>query len=170
MTARRSRPAARLHHLRRRQAHRQLRQHSGALRRSGYIIVACVIIALNIGQLPGVILLIWKSAFGMESRLRCHSGPGHHVGRQARRILQRSRPGHGSARLLRRRGEPPGQAGSGAGVLRLHRHPVRLLRHRLHAAHHRPVQRAGVRTVPPSTPASPAWPPARAMCRPPWRA
>jgi AGCS family alanine or glycine:cation symporter len=33
----------------------------------GYIIVACVIIALNIGQLPGVILLIWKSAFGMEA-------------------------------------------------------------------------------------------------------
>ncbi|MGL4351584.1 MAG: alanine/glycine:cation symporter family protein, partial [Plesiomonas shigelloides] len=33
----------------------------------GYIIVACVIIALNIGQLPGVILLIWKSAFGLDA-------------------------------------------------------------------------------------------------------
>ena len=33
----------------------------------GYIIVACVIIALNISALPGVILLIWKSAFGMEA-------------------------------------------------------------------------------------------------------
>ncbi|MGL5553705.1 MAG: alanine/glycine:cation symporter family protein, partial [Aeromonas veronii] len=33
----------------------------------GYIIVACVIIALNIGQLPGVLLLIWKSAFGLDA-------------------------------------------------------------------------------------------------------
>ncbi|HDO1326832.1 TPA: alanine:cation symporter family protein [Aeromonas veronii] len=33
----------------------------------GYIIVACVIIALNIGQLPGVIMLIWKSAFGLDA-------------------------------------------------------------------------------------------------------
>jgi AGCS family alanine or glycine:cation symporter len=34
-----------------------------------YIIVACVIIALNIGELPGVILLIWKSAFGLQAGL-----------------------------------------------------------------------------------------------------
>ncbi len=33
----------------------------------GYIIVACVIIALNIHALPGVILLIWKSAFGFDA-------------------------------------------------------------------------------------------------------
>ncbi|MER1649027.1 alanine:cation symporter family protein, partial [Enterobacter cloacae] len=33
----------------------------------GYIIVACVIIAINITELPGVILLIWKSAFGLEA-------------------------------------------------------------------------------------------------------
>ncbi|NJQ19716.1 MULTISPECIES: alanine/glycine:cation symporter family protein [Enterobacterales] len=33
----------------------------------GYIIVACVIIAINITQLPAVILLIWKSAFGLEA-------------------------------------------------------------------------------------------------------
>lgn len=33
----------------------------------GYIIVACVIIAININQLPPVILLIWKSAFGLEA-------------------------------------------------------------------------------------------------------
>ncbi|HGM6861319.1 alanine/glycine:cation symporter family protein [Serratia rubidaea] len=33
----------------------------------GYIIVACVIVALNIDQLPGVILLVWKSAFGLEA-------------------------------------------------------------------------------------------------------
>ncbi|WP_431614637.1 alanine/glycine:cation symporter family protein, partial [Enterobacter kobei] len=33
----------------------------------GYIIVACVIIAINITELPGVILLIWKSAFGFEA-------------------------------------------------------------------------------------------------------
>lgn len=33
----------------------------------GYIIVACVIIALNITQLPGVISLILKSAFGLEA-------------------------------------------------------------------------------------------------------
>lgn len=33
----------------------------------GYIIVACVIIAINIDQLPAVILLIWKSAFGLEA-------------------------------------------------------------------------------------------------------
>lgn len=33
----------------------------------GYIIVACVIIAINIEQLPSVILLIWKSAFGLEA-------------------------------------------------------------------------------------------------------
>lgn len=33
----------------------------------GYIIVACVIIAINIDQLPSVILLIWKSAFGLEA-------------------------------------------------------------------------------------------------------
>src|SRR5690606_20424072 len=32
----------------------------------GYIIVACVIIALNIVQLPGIILLIWTSAFGLD--------------------------------------------------------------------------------------------------------
>ncbi|MHA0871878.1 alanine/glycine:cation symporter family protein [Enterobacter pasteurii] len=33
----------------------------------GYIIVACVIIAINIEKLPSVILLIWKSAFGLEA-------------------------------------------------------------------------------------------------------
>ncbi|MCD4504123.1 alanine:cation symporter family protein [Chromobacterium piscinae] len=33
----------------------------------GYIIVACVVIALNIEQLPGVLALIFKSAFGMEA-------------------------------------------------------------------------------------------------------
>ncbi|SUX53586.1 alanine/glycine:cation symporter family protein [Chromobacterium vaccinii] len=33
----------------------------------GYIIVACVVIALNIEQLPGVVALIFKSAFGMEA-------------------------------------------------------------------------------------------------------
>lgn len=33
----------------------------------GYIIVACVIVALNIDQLPGVILLVWKSAFGLDA-------------------------------------------------------------------------------------------------------
>ncbi|MFQ2209661.1 alanine/glycine:cation symporter family protein [Aeromonas caviae] len=33
----------------------------------GYIIVACVIIALNIHALPGIILLIWKSAFGLDA-------------------------------------------------------------------------------------------------------
>ncbi len=33
----------------------------------GYIIVACVIIALNIHMLPGVLALIFKSAFGMEA-------------------------------------------------------------------------------------------------------
>ncbi|WBF45376.1 alanine/glycine:cation symporter family protein [Serratia rubidaea] len=33
----------------------------------GYIIVACVIVALNIDQLPGIILLVWKSAFGLEA-------------------------------------------------------------------------------------------------------
>ncbi|CAI2044524.1 Na+/alanine symporter [Serratia marcescens] len=35
----------------------------------GYIIVACVIVALNIDQLPGVILLVWKSAFGLDAGL-----------------------------------------------------------------------------------------------------
>ncbi|RBP77815.1 AGCS family alanine or glycine:cation symporter [Shewanella putrefaciens] len=33
----------------------------------GYIIVACVIIALNIGQLPGILWLIIKSAFGFDA-------------------------------------------------------------------------------------------------------
>lgn len=33
----------------------------------GYIIVACVVIALNIEQLPSVLALIFKSAFGMEA-------------------------------------------------------------------------------------------------------
>jgi AGCS family alanine or glycine:cation symporter len=33
----------------------------------GYIIVACVIIAINIEKLPSVIILIWKSAFGLEA-------------------------------------------------------------------------------------------------------
>ncbi|AGB80477.1 amino acid carrier protein [Serratia sp. FGI94] len=33
----------------------------------GYIIVACVIVALNIDQLPGIILLVWKSAFGLDA-------------------------------------------------------------------------------------------------------
>lgn len=33
----------------------------------GYIIVACVIIALNIEQLPGVMALVLKSAFGFEA-------------------------------------------------------------------------------------------------------
>lgn len=33
----------------------------------GYIIVACVVIALNIEQLPGVLALIFKSAFGFEA-------------------------------------------------------------------------------------------------------
>ncbi|KJH66344.1 Alanine:cation symporter family protein [Chromobacterium violaceum] len=33
----------------------------------GYIIVACVVIALNIEQLPGVVALIFKSAFGLEA-------------------------------------------------------------------------------------------------------
>ncbi|MEX7694786.1 alanine/glycine:cation symporter family protein [Enterobacter hormaechei] len=33
----------------------------------GYIIVACVISAINIEKLPAVILLIWKSAFGLEA-------------------------------------------------------------------------------------------------------
>jgi len=33
----------------------------------GYIIVACVIIFLNIGQLPGVIKLIFSSAFGLDA-------------------------------------------------------------------------------------------------------
>ncbi|EOV5092904.1 alanine/glycine:cation symporter family protein [Serratia marcescens] len=33
----------------------------------GYIIVACVIVALNIDQLPGVILLVWKCAFGLDA-------------------------------------------------------------------------------------------------------
>lgn len=33
----------------------------------GYIIVACVIIAVNIDSLPSVILLVWKSAFGLEA-------------------------------------------------------------------------------------------------------
>ncbi|MBY4850244.1 alanine/glycine:cation symporter family protein [Serratia marcescens] len=33
----------------------------------GYIIVACVIVALNIDQLPGVVLLVWKSAFGLDA-------------------------------------------------------------------------------------------------------
>lgn len=33
----------------------------------GYIIVACVVIALNIEQLPGVLGLIFKSAFGFEA-------------------------------------------------------------------------------------------------------
>ncbi|AOZ48729.1 alanine:cation symporter family protein [Chromobacterium vaccinii] len=33
----------------------------------GYIIVACVVIALNIEQLPGVVALIFKSAFGFEA-------------------------------------------------------------------------------------------------------
>ncbi|MBY4947335.1 alanine:cation symporter family protein [Cupriavidus respiraculi] len=32
----------------------------------GYILVACVIVALNIDQLPGVISLIFRSAFGFE--------------------------------------------------------------------------------------------------------
>ncbi|UAN29795.1 alanine:cation symporter family protein (plasmid) [Serratia ureilytica] len=33
----------------------------------GYIIVACVIVAFNIHQLPNVLLLIWKSAFGFDA-------------------------------------------------------------------------------------------------------
>ena len=33
----------------------------------GYIIVACVIIFLNIGQLPGVVKLIFSSAFGLDA-------------------------------------------------------------------------------------------------------
>lgn len=33
----------------------------------GYIIVACVIIAINIDKLPSVILMIWKSAFGLQA-------------------------------------------------------------------------------------------------------
>ncbi len=33
----------------------------------GYIIVACVIIFLNIGQLPGVLKLIFSSAFGLDA-------------------------------------------------------------------------------------------------------
>jgi Na+/alanine symporter len=35
----------------------------------GYIIVACVIIAINITELPGVILLIWKSASALKRAL-----------------------------------------------------------------------------------------------------
>jgi len=33
----------------------------------GYILVACVIVAMNIGQLPGVLKLIFSSAFGMDA-------------------------------------------------------------------------------------------------------
>ncbi|EEU9148103.1 TPA: alanine:cation symporter family protein [Escherichia coli] len=33
----------------------------------GYIIVACVIVALHIEKLPGVLLLVWRSAFGLDA-------------------------------------------------------------------------------------------------------
>ncbi len=105
----------------------------------GYIIVACVIIALNIGQLPGVILLIWKSAFGLDAGFGAILGLAIMWGGKTRGLLQRSGSGYRAARLLCCGSESPGQAGSGAGVLRLYRHPVRLLRHRLYAADHRPL-------------------------------
>ncbi len=78
----------------------------------GYIIVACVIIALNIHALPGVILLIWKSAFGFDAGFGAILGLAIMWGSSAG-LLQRSGSGYRAARLLRRRGKPPGQTGPG---------------------------------------------------------
>ena len=106
----------------------------------GYILMALVIIAVNIGKLPAVLSLIFSSALGTARRLRRRARLGRRLGGQARHLFQRSGPGHRAAGRRRGRSGPPGPAGAGAGVLGLRRHPLRLLGHRLHAADDRHVQ------------------------------
>ena len=53
----------------------------------GYIIVACVIIALNIEQLPGVMALVLKSAFGMDAGFGAILGLAIQWG-EARRVFE----------------------------------------------------------------------------------
>ena len=126
----------------------------------GYILMALVIIAVNIGKLPAVLSLIFSSALGPARRLRRRARLGHRLGGQARHLFQRGRPGDRAAGRGRGRGGPPGPAGAGPGLLGLRRHPVRLLGHRLHAADDRHVQhRRRQRRLPgPAYPRSPRRP------------
>ena len=102
----------------------------------------------NIGQLPGD--PAHRRVPSGWSRLRRHSGSGHHVGLSSAFTPTKPPRGQASPHASAAAEATRCQAGPGAGVLRLHRHPVRLLRHRLPCCHHRPVQRRG-RTVPPLT-------------------
>lgn len=86
----------------------------------GYIIVACVIVALNIDQLPGVILLVWKSAFGLDAGLGAILGLAIMWGGEARGVFQRGRAGDRPACVFRCCRQSPGQAGAGAGILGLY--------------------------------------------------
>jgi AGCS family alanine or glycine:cation symporter len=101
----------------------------------GYIIVACVII-VNITELPGVILLIWKSAFGFEAVWRFWVRPscGALSAASIPTRPRRDRPHASSAAVSH-----PVKAGLVQAVLGLYRHAVCLLRDRVYAADHRAV-------------------------------
>ena len=105
-----------------------------------YIIVAVVVFLMNFEDDPAGVRPDLRQRLRRPADLRRDRRPRDQVGRAARHLLQRGRAGHRPARRSRRRGLAPGQAGLRPVVLGVHRHPVRLLRDRLHHHLHRHVQ------------------------------
>ncbi len=94
----------------------------------GYIAVALLVIALNITEIPGVIALIVKSAFGLEPLVG--GGIGAAIMMGLKRGLFSNEAGLGSAprgrRCLR---AAPGQPRDRSGVLGVYRHGHHLFGH-----------------------------------------
>jgi AGCS family alanine or glycine:cation symporter len=100
----------------------------------GYILVALFIVIANISQLPGVISLIFSSAFGADAVFGGLLGSAIVWGVK-RGVYSR----HRSSRCIGCRSFPPGQARVGTGILRVRRHLVRLFRNRLYDSRYRHV-------------------------------
>ena len=96
----------------------------------GYFLAAIIVIGLNISEVPGVLMHIVESAFGLDSAVGGGIGVGGHAGHQARPVLQRGWPGQRPQRGRRGACAASGQPGHSAGLQRIYRHPHHVHLHR----------------------------------------
>ncbi len=114
-----------------------------------YLLLAVGIILFNLSELPGVLAMVVKSAFGWHEAAAGGIGAAILNGFQARPVLQRSRHGLGAQR--RRLGHAlsaaPGVPGLRADGRRVHRYPADLHRFRRHHPAGRTAGRRGHHAV-----------------------
>ena len=100
-----------------------------------YMLLGLFVVALNVGEIPNVLLMIFQGAFGLRSGR--HDGH-RYLGHEARSALERGRYGYRPERGCNRNYFAPRKAGLRTGFGRIFRYDAGLLGHRVYRAFVKP--------------------------------